>query len=52
MGLLFLKQLKTGTAYAETSFWQDSDSDTNSAPMLTIQDAQHYATTLVQYVAH
>ena len=29
MGLLFLKQVKTGTAYVE-SFWQDSDSDSAS----------------------
>jgi len=27
MGLLFLKQVKTGMAYAESTFWQDSDSD-------------------------
>jgi len=27
VGLSFLKQVKTGTTYAESSFWQDSDSD-------------------------
>ena len=26
MGLLFLKQVKTGTAYAKSFFWQGSDS--------------------------
>jgi len=27
VGLLFLKQVKTGTAYVEFSFWQDADSE-------------------------
>ena len=34
MGLLFLKQVKIGTVYAESSFWQDSD----SAPLTRISN--------------
>ena len=33
IGLLFLKQVKTGTAYVESSFWQDFDSDSDCAPL-------------------